>query len=273
MSMKKIRIGVVGCGAIGSRIAKAVVKELNSYCQLTGIYDIDVSKAGRLSKQLSSRNLVKPSLAALIKECDLVVEAVNSVETRRIVEQILKSRKHVLVMSVGKLLNAEQLFHLAQKSNCSILIPSGAVAGLDAVKAASRAAIKQIKLITRKPLSGFHNNSYLQKRKIVLNKIKKETVLFEGNVQDAVRLFPQNINIAATVALACETPKKLRVKILTSPDYKCNSHEIHMTGDFGTLMTRTENVTCPDNPKTSYLAVLSAIQTLRQFCRHTFVGT
>lgn len=268
-----MRVGVVGCGAIGSRISRAVVKELKSYCQLTGIYDIDVNKTEVLAKQLSSRKIIQPSLNALIKNSDLVVEAVNSEETRRIVEQVLKSGKHILVMSVGKLLSAEQIFKLARKNHCSILIPSGAVAGLDAVKAASRATIKKIKLITRKPLKGFYNNPYLKEKGIFLDQIKKETTIFEGSVFDAVRIFPQNINVAATVALACEAPRKLRVKIMTSPEYKRNSHEIQVSGDFGHMTTHTENVTCPDNPKTSYLAVLSAIQTLRQFCLQTFVGT
>ena len=103
--------------------------------------------------------------------------------------------------------------------------------------------------------------------------IKKETILFEGNVKEAVKCFPQNINVAATIALASGTKDKLKIRIATSPEYKVNSHEIEMVGEFGRLVTKTENVVCPDNPKTSYLAVLSAVQTLKQYFEGVKIGT
>jgi len=153
------------------------------------------------------------------------------------------------------------------------LVPSGAVAGIDSLKAARFAKISSVTLTTRKPICGFKGNEYLQRRKIDLTKIKKETVLFAGSVQDAVRYFPQNINVAAVLALASGNPKKLRIRILTSPEFTRNSHEIDIQGDFGRIVTRTENTVCPDNPKTSYLAVLSAIAALENFCKGTGVGT
>ncbi|MBI5149605.1 MAG: DUF108 domain-containing protein [Candidatus Omnitrophica bacterium] len=202
-----------------------------------------------------------------------MIEAVNARSTRKIIRQALLKRKHVLAMSVGKLLKAKDLFQLARDSRCRLLIPSGAVAGVDAVKAASLASIHQIKLTTRKPLSGFAGNLYLKKKGIDPAKIKEETILFEGSVESSVKFFPQNINVAATLALASGAGGKMAVRILTSPEYKTNSHEVEVTGDFGRIVTRTENVVCPENPKTSYLAVLSAVQTLRQFCLGTYVGT
>ncbi|MFA5260321.1 MAG: aspartate dehydrogenase domain-containing protein, partial [Candidatus Omnitrophota bacterium] len=92
-------------------------------------------------------------------------------------------------------------------------------------------------------------------------------------VDDAVRHFPRNINVAATLAIASHAKSKIIIRILTSPEYTINSHEIDIQGDFGHMVSRTENVICPDNPKTSYLAVLSAIQTLKEFCSGVRVGT
>lgn len=270
---KKTRIGIVGCGAIGSRIAKSVQKELKNTCELTGVHDIDEDKAFNLVKELGIMNRLKTTLPELIKSCDCVVEAVNAKDTREIVRQALKAKKSVLAMSVGKLLNAHDLFNLAKKNNCHILLPSGAIAGVDAIKAASLATIKKITLTTRKPPSGFRNNPYFIQKKIDLSRIKKETVLFDGDADTAVKLFPQNINVAATVSLASQANRKMRVRILTSPRYHVNSHEIEMEGDFGKMFTRTDNVVCPDNPKTSYLAVLSGIQTLKQFCTGILIGT
>ncbi len=270
---RKCRIGIVGCGAIGSRIAKSVTSELKNECVLTGLYDIDHNKSKKLAKELAATKIVKASLKDLVKSCDLMVEAVNAKDTRTIIHSALQAKKNVLAMSVGKLLNEPHLFKLAQKNHCTILLPSGAISGLDAVKAASFAGISSVTLTTRKPPSGFAKYPHIIEQGIDLDRIDSETVIFDGDVDRAVQLFPENTNVAATLALACGAKEKMRVRIITAPDFKRNSHEIDMIGDFGRMVSRTENVVCPDNPKTSYLAVLSAIQTLKQFFNVIKIGT
>lgn len=270
---KKITVGIVGCGAIGSRIAKAITHELKSTYRLTGLYDINEPKARDLEKSLKIRSLVKPSLSSLLRSCELMVEAVNAKDTKGLLRQALNAKRNLLVMSVGQLLGAKDLLKLAHKKKCSVLIPSGAIAGLDAIKAASSVNIKHITLTTRKPVSGFANIPYLADKSIDLSQITKETVIFEGDVDTAVKYFPQNLNVAATIALASGAKNKITIRIITSPDFKTNSHEVEMVGDFGRMVTRTENVLCPDNPKTSYLAVLSAIQTLREYYQKVKIGT
>lgn len=269
----KVGIGIVGCGAIGSRMAKSIKKDFKKDCQLKALYDIDLKKADQLAKSLSLRKIVKTSIRELIKNCDCMVEAVSAKNTHTIIRQALEAKKSVLSMSVGKLLNASDLFRLANQNKCHLLLPSGAIAGIDAIKAASLAGIDTITLTTRKPLAGFYGNPYLIKKGVDPSKIKKETVLFEGNVAAAVKIFPQNINVAATLALASQSRRKITVRIITSPKYKTNSHEIELTGAFGRIRTQTDNVVCPDNPKTSYLAVLSGLQTLKQYCSGVFIGT
>lgn len=274
MSAKsKLKIGILGCGAIGSRIAKSVCEELSPYCRLSGFYDNDPQKMQSLAKSLQKHSLPKQSLKDLIKSCDLMVEAVNATHTEKFVDQALKARKHVLAMSVGKLLGQKKLFAAAAKNRCHLLIPSGAIAGLDAIKAASLVQVDEIVLTSRKPLNGFSQSDYLTKHNVTLAQITKETVLFSGSVDEAVKYFPQNINVAATIALASGLTSKIRVRIITSPEYKSNSHEIEISGAFGRIVTKAENVTCPDNPKTSYLAVLSAIRTLKDFCSGNRIGT
>ena len=270
---KKIRIGITGCGAIGSRIAKSVQNELKATYQLTALYDIDLNKARQLEKSLQAKGIVRKSLDDLLANVDLMVEAVNATETDSIINQAIKKRKHVLAMSVGKLLHASDAFQLATRNRCNILLPSGAIAGIDAIKAASLGNITKITLTTRKPPGGLSNNPHLIAKGIDLSKITKETVLFEGGVDEAVKYFPQNINVAATVALASQVSKKIAIRIITSPEFTTNSHEVEVLGDFGRIVTRTDNVVCPDNPKTSYLAVLSGIQTLKQFSQGLKIGT
>ena len=270
---KKIRVGILGCGAIGSRMALSIKDELKSKAVVSAVFDIQEERAKKLAKNFSSARIIKRSFEDLVNSCDLVVEAVNAQDTQNLIRQALLAKKDVLVMSVGKLLGAHDIFKIAIKNRCRLLVPSGAVAGLDAIKAASQRKISKITLTTRKPTFGFAQNTYISKRKIDLSKLDKETVLFDGNVNSAVKYFPQNINVAAAIALASMVPEKLRIRIITSPEYKLNSHEIEVVGDFGRLVTRTENEICPDNPKTSYLAVLSAIQTLKQYFEEVKIGT
>jgi len=270
---KRIRIGICGCGAIGSRIAHSIKSELKQHFQLTGLFDSDQAKAGRLAATCKNPALKRNSYQELLNHCDLMVEAVNTPAAEHLLRAALLKHKDILAMSVGRLLHADKIFALAQKNDCHLLIPSGAIAGIDALKAASLKHISQIILTTRKPLKGFGDIPYLRRRKIRLDKITKTTLLFEGTVSEAVRHFPKNINVAATLALASRAEDKLLIRILTSPDFTHNSHEIEIQGDFGRLITRTENEVCPDNPKTSYLAVLSAIQSLRDFGRGTRIGT
>ncbi len=270
---KKIRVGILGCGAIGSRMALSIKDELKSKAVVSAVFDIQEERAKKLAKNFSSARIIKRSFEDLVNSCDLVVEAVNAQDTQNLIRQALLAQKDVLVMSVGKLLGAHDIFKIAIKNRCRLLVPSGAVAGLDAIKAASQRKISKITLTTRKPTFGFAQNTYISKRKIDLSKLDKETVLFDGNVNSAVKYFPQNINVAAAIALASMVPEKLRIRIITSPEYKLNSHEIEVVGDFGRLVTRTENEICPDNPKTSYLAVLSAIQTLKQYFEEVKIGT
>ena len=270
----RVKICVVGCGAIGSRIAKSVAKDLNKDCRITGLFDTDREKVTKLAKSLKVESkYCDDNLDQLIKNSDCVVEAINTPHTKEIVERAIKHKKSVLVMSVGKMLEEEELFNLARKNKCYILLPSGAIAGIDAIKAASLASIKKVNLITRKPPAGLAGNPYFVKKGIDLNSIKKETVVFEGNVREAVKHFPQNINVAATIALAAQSLSKLNIKIMTSPKYTSNSHEVEVSGDFGSIKSLTDNVPCPDNPKTSYLAVLSGIQTLKQYCTGILIGT
>lgn len=269
----KMRIGILGCGAIGSGIAQSVPNQLKHHYQLTALHDIEHLKAKNLEKKLHCRGLVKSSLSELITHCDLMVEAVNASTTKPMIQEALKAKRHVLSMSVGKLLNSQGLLNLAQSLQVCLLIPSGAIAGVDALKAASLSAIQHITLTTRKPPLSFLHTPFVQKKKIHLSAIKSDTVLFEGDVASAVQLFPQNINVAVTLALSCHHPEIITVRIIASPGIKNNIHEIEIIGDFGRIMTRTDNTVCPDNPKTSYLAVLSGIQTLKQFAEYVKIGT
>lgn len=262
----------MGCGAIGSGIAEAIHNGLHPRLVLAGIYDTNPDITSALCQKFNS-TVIKKSFSELITCADLIVEAVSAPNTRSLLESIIKAKKDVMVMSVGVLLDAHELFESAKKSGCRILVPSGAVSGIDAIKAARLAGIDSVTITTRKPIRGLQGAPFIKQHNISLDKIIDETVIFDGTVTDAVKAFPQNINVAATVALASGSADKMRIRILTSPDFKYNRHEIDITGSFGRLTTITENLPSPSNAKTSYLAVLSGIETLRSFVDSIKIGT
>jgi len=204
----------------------------------------------------------------------LVIEAASAAASSQIAKSALSAGRSCLVMSVGGILdNHKELFALAREKRCDIFLPSGAIGGIDAVKSLANSKINKITITSYKPPRAFIGVAYLLKRNINLEKIKEDTILFEGDVASSVRLFPQNINVAATLSLASHTKDRLTVKIIASPMAKNNIHLIEVDSEAGRLTVKTENVPSPENPKTSFLAALSAYTTLKEILDFIKIGT
>lgn len=273
--MERLRIGIVGCGAIGTSLAKAVIKKFARQAKLASLNDIDKNKALLLAGRLKiGGSVVSGSLDNLIKKSDLVIEATDVKSCPAIVKSALDKGRDVIVMSVGGVAaHTRQLEIMAHRHQARVYIPSGAICGVDALKAASQGRIKKVVLITRKNPRSFENIDYIRRRKIKLGNIKKDTVLFSGSARRAIKLFPQNINVAATLSIAGIGQAGTQVKIVASPSVRRNIHEIYIESDAGRILSRVENLVHPDNPKTSFLAVLSAIAMLKQILEPVRVGT
>jgi len=273
--MKKLAIGIVGCGAIGSSLAKVIAKDLAKEAKLASLYDVDNLKLSILSKKITGKNLlVAANLKTLISKSDLVIEAASAKCSWDIARQALSAGKNVMIMSVGGLVgNFNSLHKLAVKKSCKVYIPSGAISGVDALKAAGVGMIKRVTLITTKNPLSFKGVKYVQDKGVKLDSINKDVVLFSGKAKDAVKFFPQNINVAAVLSLAGIGVDKTQVRIIASPKVTKNIHEIRVKSVAGNVYTRTENILHPDNPKTSYLAVLSAVATLKNILEPVRIGT
>jgi len=273
--MSKLRIGIVGCGAIGSSLAKVIVKDFSRQALLGGLYDLDRDKTKKLSLSLLGTNrLSRKSLKELLKNSELIIESASAKDSWDIAKLALANGKDIMIMSVGGVLGRlKPLTVLAKQQKAKIYIPSGAISGLDALKAAAIAKINKVLLTTTKHPLSFKGVKYVEEKKINLAGIKKDRVLFSGRARDAVKYFPQNINVAAVLSLAGIGENKTLVKIIASPRAARNMHEIRITSDAGDIFTRTENIVHPDNPKTSYLAVLSAVAVLKQILQPVKIGT
>jgi len=273
-NMRKLKIGIVGCGAIGGSLAKEIVTGLRDSACLAALYDIRPEKSEALSKRLrKNTKFCVASLEALIKKSDLVIESSCAKAAWEIARKSLSSGRKVMVMSVGGMMgHLDELFVLCKKFNAQLYLPSGAISGIDALKAANIAGVQRVTLTTRKHPDAFAGVEYVVK-KFKLAGLKKDKVLFAGTAGQAVKYFPQNVNVGAVLGLAGIGMYKTKVRIIASPSVRKNIHEILIESTAAKIFTRTENILHPQNPKTSYLAVLSAIATLKQVLQPIKIGT
>ena len=240
--MKKI--GIIGCGAIGTIISGAFEKGIVK-CDELILYDYNIEKAEKLQKLLHVPVTVVESLDEMIELRPLIiVEAASQQAVRDYINKILAENIELIVMSVGALLD------LHVKSN-KLYIPSGAIGGLDAISSAALAGIDEVILTTRKNPQALEMHN------------QEEKLVYEGAAEEAARLFPRGMNIAATLALTIQ-PQKVKVKVISDPKVNRNVHEIKIKWKLGDMLLKFANDPYPENPKTSALASWSAINLIKE---------
>lgn len=246
-----MKVGIIGAGSIGNAVARAVQGELSTALQLVAVCDVDQAKAGALVKTFAPRAQVV-GLSELLFTVDIAVESAAAEVVPEVIKSALSTHKakgnpqHLLIMSVGGLLGLE-----IPDNGPSIHIPSGAIGGLDAIKAMREDGLEEVVLTTRKPPASLGLD------------LDEEQVLFDGIAAEVVRRYPKNINVAMALSLAGIGPDKTRVRLIADPKVKRNSHHIYAKGKAGEVEFTSRNLPFPDNPRTSYLAALSAIAVLR----------
>lgn len=270
--MKPLRIGIVGCGAIGTELARSIETRFSKKATLEALCELDLEKAKTLANSLKYIPQILP-LNELVESVDLVIEAASLDAVPQVLKLALEKGKDVMVMSVGGLLGNEEFFEKAQKKGIHIYVPSGAIGGIDALKAAHLGEVSRVVLVTTKPPASYEGAPYVVKHQIRLQDIHEDTVLFEGPADEAVKGFPRNINVSAILSLCGLGPKKTWVKIVASPASKWNSHEITVEGAFGKFTAHADNYPLPSNPKTSALSPLSAIAMIQGILSHVRIGT
>jgi aspartate dehydrogenase len=270
-----LRIGLIGCGTIGTSICNAIDGGTIE-AELVAIYDRHLDDVDNLLSTLENSKPQVMEVTEMVKEIDLLVECASQKAVYELIPTALHAHCDVMIMSIGAF-SDENLYQtireLAKENNCKVYLPSGAITGIDGLKSASAEEIYSVTLTTQKPPSGLAGAPYIIKNNIDLDKINGKTVLFEGSASEAVKEFPANVNVAATISLAGIGFDRTTVKIVANPALTRNVHEIAVEGSFGIFTTRVENVPSPANPKTSYLASLSAIATLKKLSDPIQTGT
>jgi aspartate dehydrogenase len=267
--MTRKKVGIVGCGTIGSQLAGAVDSDKITGASLVALFDISEINLQNLKAKLHSNLGTYSDFGKFLTSgADIIVEAASQDAVRAFAKPILEAGKDLMVMSVGSLADREFLAEILQsaaRKGCRIYVPTGAIAGIDAIRSV-RNLLESVTLTTTKSPKALAGAPFFETSKIKLDDITKSTVIYEGTAAEAVIAFPANVNVAAVLSLAGIGADKTKVRIVADPQATTNRHEIFATGSFGEIRITVNNVPSPGNPKTSFLAVLSAIECLRSIC-------
>jgi aspartate dehydrogenase len=263
-------IGIVGCGAIGKALVRAVESG-----KLSVRVAAVTSRNEQSAREFLSRFRRPPSylpLNELIDAADMIVEAAGGGIVASLAKQVFGAGKDLMVISVGALLDHPEVMEQARRTGCRLHVPSGAIAGLDGIKSAVIGEIAHVTHTTRKPPVGLEGAPYLVERGISLLGLKEEREIFSGSAREACRGFPANVNVSAAVSLAGLGPDKTRIRILAVPGLKRNCHDIEVKGEFGFLSVHVENIP-GENPRTGRLTALSIIRSIQEAYDTVRIGT
>lgn len=264
-----LRIGIAGLGAVGKTIAQALDDGIAGLT-LAAIGVRDEAKA-RASVSLKS-NPVFTTVGLLAEHCDVVVECAPAALLSEISAPVLAAGKTMVILSSSALLANMHLVSLAEENGGQIIVPTGALLGLDAVGAAAEGTIHSVKMITRKPVRGLLGARYLVENGIDIEGITEPKRIFSGTPREAAVGFAANLNVAVALSLAGIGPDRTTLEIWADPGVERNIHRIEVVADSASFTMEIQNVPS-ENPKTGRITALSVISTLRKMGAPLRVGT
>ncbi len=270
MQRNKFNIGIAGLGAVGLGVARRLEEGILGLA-LTAVAVRDRDKARRNLPGAGERIAIVDA-DALAETCDIVIECLPPQLFRSVALSVIERGKIFMPLSVGQLLENWDLVDRAKATGARILAPTGALLGLDAVRAAAEGTIPSVTLVTRKPPNGLDGAPYLVARGISLKDLKEATKIFDGSAREGARGFPANVNVAAALSLAGIGPDKTRLEIWADPALSRNTHRIEVDADTARFSMAIEGIPS-ENPRTGRIVPLSVIAALRGLVAEIKVGT
>jgi aspartate dehydrogenase len=268
--MTPTRIAIAGLGAIG----KAVARRLTDGLPGLSLACIATGNAAKAREWLKAEKIDCPvvELEEFPKHADLAIECAPASLIEKICRPMLEAGKQVMVLSCGALLPRQDLIDLAKAKGGRILVPTGALLGLDAVAAAAEGTIHSVKMTTRKPPNGLVGAPHLVKNNISVEGLNTAKLVFSGTAREAAAGFPANVNVAAALSLAGIGPDRTTIDIWADPAVTRNCHTIEVDSDSARFTLSIENIPS-ENPKTGKNVALSVIAALRKMHAPLAVGT
>jgi len=266
-----LKVGIGGLGAVGGRLAEELASGIEGL-ELAAVSARDVAKAqGRLAGFGSDVPVV--TLADLAELADVVVECAPAAVFDEVAGPAVEAGRIFVPVSVGALLSRPELIERARRTGARIVAPTGALIGLDAVRAAAEGTIHSVTMVTRKPPGGLAGAPHLVENGIELDGLTEPLLVFEGSAREGAKGFPANVNVGAALGLAGLGPDQTRLQIWADPTLERNTHRIEVEADSARFSMTIEGVPTKENPRTGKITALSVIALLRRLGAPLTVGT
>ena len=264
-------VAVAGLGAVGLTVARRLDEGLPGL----RLVAVSARNAARATGAMSEFQCPVPvrEPGALADLADIVVECLPPAVFPLVAEPALKAGRTLVVISVGALLAFPHVIDIAEDYGGKIMVPTGALLGLDAVQAAAQGTIHSIRMVTRKPPAGLASAPFLVEQGIQLEGLSSPLLVFEGTVREAIKRFPANVNVAVALSLAGIGPDKTRMEIWADPTVNRNRHTISIDSDSASFEMSISNIPTVENPATGKITALSVIALLRKLSSTVSIGT
>jgi aspartate dehydrogenase len=264
------RIAVAGLGTIGRVLARKLADGMAGLALACAAAGDRARAQVWLDAERIACPLVEPE--AFPGHADLAVECAPAAALERICRPMLEAGKSVMVLSAGALLPRPELIELAKVRGGQIIVPTGALLGLDAVTAAAEGQIHSVRMVTRKPPGGLAGAPYLEANAISIEGLERPKRVFSGTAREAAEGFPANVNVVAALSLAGIGPDRTLIEIWADPGIERNCHNIEVDSDSARFVVSIENIPS-ENPKTGRITALSVLAALRKLRAPLRVGT
>jgi aspartate dehydrogenase len=266
-----MKVAVAGVGAIGRVLVRKLASNDVPGATLAAVAARDAAKARAFLDEVPT-DVPVLGFDELPEVADLVVECTPAALVGNIAEPMLRAGKKVMVLSASALLSRPDLVALAERHGGQIIVPTGALLGLDAVAAAAEGQVKLVRMVSRKPVKGLLGAPFLEQRGIDIASIREPLCLFRGTAREAATGFPANLNVAAALSLAGIGPDLTQQEIWADPTLTHNTHRITVDSDSARFEMTIENIPS-ENPKTGRITALSVIAALRKLNGPLRVGS
>jgi aspartate dehydrogenase len=269
--LRELTVAIAGFGAIGQVLARRLDAGIPGL-RLVAIASRNAARVKGATAGYRHRPAVE-SLARLADLADIVVECLPATAFLEVAEPALRAGRTLVVASVGQLLAQPQLKDLAARHGGRIVVPTGALIGLDAVLAAAEGDVRAVKLVTRKPPKGLAGAPHLVANRIDVEGLAAPLMVFSGTAREAVKGFPANVNVAAALSLAGIGPDRTAIEVWADPGIDRNKHTIEVDADSARFTMTIENVPSEENPRTGKITALSVLACLRKLVSPLRIGT
>jgi aspartate dehydrogenase len=267
-----VKLAIAGLGAIGLTVARAIDAGRVPGLDLVAVAARDHAKAQTAIGKFGSVPRLT-GLADLAEAADVVVECLPAALFAAVAAPVIEQGRIFMPLSVGALIDHMDLVERARVTGARIIVPTGALLGLDAVRAAAEGRIASVKIVTRKPPAGLAGAPLLVKRGIAVEGLKEPLRIFEGSAREAIAGFPANVNVAVALSLAGIGPDATRAEIWADPGVTRNTHTIVLKSDSSDLTMTIENIPSEENPRTGKITALSVLAALRRLTAPLVVGS